>query len=149
MTGYGARRRDESGAAVIEAALVLCFVVLPVTFAAISYAYMLSFRQTLSQSATEGARAAAVAPAAADRTEVARNAVNSSMATGPGHMVCGHQNLTCTVEIDPGCGNGEPHDCIKVKLSYPYRDHSLLPSIPGFGFLLPQEIGYTAVAEIS
>lgn len=64
MVGTFRRRlaRTERGAAAVEAALVLTAVVLPVVFGIIAYGYMLSFRQTLSQAASEGARAAVGAP---------------------------------------------------------------------------------------
>jgi Flp pilus assembly protein TadG len=131
---------------------VLSVVVLPVVFATIGYAYMLSFRQTVSQSAAEGARAAAIAPATTsdpDRITAATNAVNHAMASGPGGLACGVDNLTCTVTRVPNCGDGSAHDCMQVTVSYPYRDHSLLPSVPGLGFTLPATVSYTSVAEIS
>lgn len=148
----GRERRAERGAAAVETALVLTFVVLPVVFAIISYAYMLSFRQTVSQSAAEGARAAAVAPSStstADRITAAQNAVNQAMSSTPGAMTCGTKNLTCTITKVANCGDGSSHDCMQVTVSYPYRDHSLLPSVPGLGFVLPSTISYTAVAETS
>jgi Flp pilus assembly protein TadG len=144
------RGKSERGAAAVETALTLCFVVLPVVFGAISYAYMLSFRQTLSQSAGEGARAAAVAPSVAttaQRQAAAINAVNNSMASNIGaSMTCGVDNLTCTA-VEGSCTNGSG-TCITVTVSYPYRDHSLLPSIPGLGFTLPSVINYTATAKV-
>jgi Flp pilus assembly protein TadG len=143
------RRRADAGAAAVETALTLCFVVLPLVFATIGYAYMLSFRQTVSQSAAEGARAAAVAPATADRTAAALHAVDASMATGAGGLTCGHHFLTCTVTTVPHCGDGSTRDCVRVTVEYPYRAHSLLPSIPGLGIMLPSSISYSAMAEIS
>jgi Flp pilus assembly protein TadG len=131
---------------------VLCFVVLPVVFATVGYGYMLSFRQTVSQAAAEGARAAAVAPAStslADRTTAATNAVNHALASGPGGLQCGAKHLTCTVTKVANCGDGSTHDCMKVTITYPYRDHSLLPSVPGLGFTLPSKIGSSSVAETS
>jgi Flp pilus assembly protein TadG len=133
----------------VETALTLCFVVVPVAFATISYGYMLSFRQTISQSAAEGARAAAVAPATGDRTAAAVRAVDVSMATGSGGLHCGVGHLTCAVSVVPNCGDGSSRDCIKVTVSYPYRAHALLPTVPGLGFTLPSSIGYSAMAEIS
>jgi Flp pilus assembly protein TadG len=144
--------RSERGAAAVETALTLCFVVIPLVFAAISYAYMLSFRQTISQSAAEGARAAAVAPpstSATDRQTAATDAVSAAMGTAPGGLSCGQKYLTCTATTVPNCGNGSSHDCMSVTVQYPYRDHSLLPSVPGLGFLLPSTISYSAVAEVS
>jgi Flp pilus assembly protein TadG len=141
--------RGEAGAAAVETALTLSFIVVPLVFATISYAYMLSFRQTVSQSAAEGARAAAVAPASADREAAATHAIDASMATGAEGMRCGEQHLTCTVTPVANCGDGSVRDCIQVTVEYPYRDHSLLPSVPGLGFLLPSSISYSAMAEIN
>src|SRR3954454_19039168 len=146
------RSRSERGAAVVETALCLSFVVMPVVFGTIGYAYMLNFRQAVSQSAAEGARAAAVAPSStlpADRTTAAINAVNSAMASAPGGLSCGVHNLTCTVTLVPNCANGSAHDCMRVTISYPYRDNSLMPSVPGLGVIMPQTISYTSTAEIS
>jgi hypothetical protein len=49
----------------------------------------------------------------------------------------------------PHCGDGSARDCIRVTVSYPYRDHSLIPSVPGLGILLPSRLSYSATAEIS
>jgi Flp pilus assembly protein TadG len=59
--GRASRHRAEGGAAAVEFALVAPLLLLLV-FGVISYGYMLSFRQALSQGAAEGARAAAVSP---------------------------------------------------------------------------------------
>ncbi len=151
MSAWVSRKRDERGAAVVETALCLCFVVLPLVFATMAYAYMLSFRQTVSQSAAEGARAAAVAPpgaSEAERETVARNAVSAALSTGVGGLTCSAPHVTCEVVRVDNCGDGSGNDCMRVTISYPYRDHSLLPSIPGLGFTLPSTIRYSAVAEL-
>lgn len=145
------RTRDESGAAALETALCLCFIVLPLVFATIAYAYMLSFRQTVSQSAAEGARIAAVAPSGtsdANRKQAAIEAATQSMGTGVGDLKCNVDNLTCEATVVPGCDDGSSATCVKVTISYPYRDHSLLPSIPGFGFTLPKTISYAAMVQV-
>lgn len=149
MSKWGSKGRTEGGAAVVETALCLCFVVLPLVFATIAYAYMLSFRQTVSQSAAEGARAAAVAPASADRVTAGTNGASVSLSTGVGGMTCSSPNVTCTVVTVPNCGDGSSNNCVKVTVSYPYRDHSLLPSVPGLGFVLPQTISYSAMAQVN
>ena len=77
----GRRRRTESGAAAVEFALVLPLLVVLV-LGIISYGVMLSFRQTLSQATTEGARAAGGDP---DRREEDRRrtaAVNVALLDG-------------------------------------------------------------------
>lgn len=152
MSRLGSMERNERGAAVVETALCLCFVVLPLVFATISYAYMLSFRQAVSQSAAEGARVAAVAPASAtdaQRVTAAENAVSAALATSVGGLTCTSPHVTCTAVPVTNCGDGSGNDCMKVTVSYPYREYSLLPAIPGLGFTLPSTIEYSAVAEIS
>lgn len=152
MFKWGSRERNQRGAAVVETALCLCFLVLPIVFATIGYAYMLAFRQTVSQSAAEGARAAAVAPsgtATEERQAAAYQAVDASMSTGVGGLKCGENHLTCTASLVANCGDGTSGNCMKVTVSYPYRDHSLLPTIPGLGFVLPKQLSYSAMAQVS
>jgi Flp pilus assembly protein TadG len=152
MSKWGSiKKRNESGAAVVETALCLCFVVLPLVFATIAYAYMLSFRQTVSQCAAEGARAAAVAPSSAtnqERIDVATAAVTAALSSGAGGLSCTAPHVTCVVEPVSNCGDGSGNDCMRVTVSYPYKEHSLLP-MPGLGFAMPKTITYSAVAEVS
>lgn len=148
----GLRRRDDQGAAVVETALCLCFIVLPLVFGTIAYAYMLSFRQTVSQSAAEGARIAAVAPSVTsdtDRKSAAIKAASQSMHTGLGSLNCNDGSLSCTADMVPGCGDGSTATCVKVTISYPYRSKSLLPTVPGLGFTLPKTISYAAMVQVN
>jgi Flp pilus assembly protein TadG len=149
---WGIRKRNERGAAVVETALCLCFLVLPIVFGTIGYAYMLAFRQTVSQSAAEGARAAAVAPSStsnADRISAAYAAVDAAMSTGVGGLKCGQNHLSCDATVVTNCDDGTSGNCIKVTVEYPYRDHALLPSLPGLGVLLPSKVTYSAMAQVS
>lgn len=160
MATWGTRLekvRNERGAAAVETALCICFLVVPLVLATISYAYMLSFRQSLSQAAAEGARAAAVAPAGTSVTSaetVARNAIDKafggladgltcSTATVPTELDCDFEWKTCGT--DP---SGKTLSCLTVEVSYPYRNHSLLPTVPGLGFTLPSNLSYSATAQV-
>ena len=84
----------------------------------------------------------------ADRQAAGVHAVDDSMSTGAGGLKCGQQHLTCTVQVVANCGDGSASNCVKVTVAYPYRDHSLMPSIPGFGFLLPKNISYSSMAQV-
>lgn len=151
MRVWGSDRRNDRGAAAVETALCLCFLVLPLIFGTIAYAYMLSFRQAVTQAAAEGARAGAVAPvgtADGTRTTAAVNATSGAMATGPGGLTCNSGHLVCTAPVAT-CTDGSGKKCITVTVTYPYRDHSLLPTIPGLGFMLPKDITYVSVAEVN
>lgn len=158
------RRRDESGAAAVETALCLVFIVIPIVFAIISYAYMFSFRQALSQSADEGARAAVGASTTgcpstgtsqtsfgsySSTTCAAEYYASQAVANNLSQygMTCGSNNLTCTMTLT-SCNSGA-NTCISVQVAYPYRSHSLLPTIPGFGFVLPPNLSFTSSVTVS
>lgn len=144
-------QRNEQGAAAVETAICLCFVVLPLTFAIISYAFMLSFRQSVSQAATEGARSAAVAltgTSDTDRTSRAKAAINNALTGLVGTHVCDDGKLTCPVTYGP-CPAPSTARCATVRVEYLYRANPLVPSVPMMGFILPRKVAYSAVAEVS
>lgn len=156
--GWAARRRGESGAAAVEFALVvpfLCFLL----FAIISYGYMLSFRQAISQAAAEGSRAAAVAPSALTDTEVKARAVvaiNDALGsydvtcTVAGKLMKGTAEAgSCTISLPQSCTTSTVGaQCVKVTLDYTYEDDSLLPS-PGLGIVLPEHLTYSTETQVS
>jgi Flp pilus assembly pilin Flp len=161
------RPRSETGAAAVEFAIIvpfLCFLL----FAIISYGYMLSFRQALSQAAAEGARAAAVAPASLPATPVppdpdsvetrAIAAVNEGLGSygvtcdDDGKLRHGSADAgTCEVSLPaaPCTGSQVGATCVKVTLSYTYSDDPLLPKFPGLGVVLPNTLTYSVEAEVS
>lgn len=157
MIGRGSRlrRRFEHGAAAVEFALVAPLLLF-FLFAIISYGYMLSFRQAISQGAAEGARAMAVAPQGLDDAEVAtigRNAINQAL--GSYGVACVGADLTnsgdagdCGIAISK-CPEDASRTCAIVTLDYYYNEHSLLPIFPGLGIVLPDHLRYTSVAEVS
>ena len=144
---------DDRGAAAVEAALIICFLILPLTFGMIGYGYMLSFRQAMSQAAAEGARAAAVdmrATTSEEKVTLAEELVTGAL--GSYGVSCEDGQLrrggspvpggTCVVEPAAACSNGST--CARVTVAYPYRDQSLLPSLPGLGILYPSTLSYSA-----
>jgi Flp pilus assembly protein TadG len=154
------RRRAEGGAAAVEFALVAPLLLLLV-FGVISYGYMLSFRQALSQGAAEGARAAAVSPypAAADKEQAAVDAINDALGVEAYGITCtgaaassplkkdGVSVGTCSVTT-AACDADPTKDCVTVDLDYRYRDNPLLPNFPGVGLVLPSHLAYDATARV-
>jgi Flp pilus assembly protein TadG len=144
----------------VEFALVAPLLIF-LLFAIIGYGYMLSFRQALSQSAAEGARAAAVAPpSTAQATLKARavEAVNQGLSsygvtcTSSGTLMHGSSQAgDCTIALPATSCTGSTvgAKCVKVTLSYTYDDDSLLPSFPGLGIVLPDRLTYTTEAQVS
>lgn len=145
-----ARRNDQRGAAAVEFALLLVPLLL-IVFGVISFGMMLSFRQTLSQAATEGARAAAVETDAAAREATAITAVEDALATLDASHTCGDGVLTCEIDVGP-CANDGSRDCVIVELVYIYEGEGgdpMIPSPPLIGELLPDTLTYAATARVS
>lgn len=155
MVRNAVRARNERGAAVVEFALVSTLLITLVV-GIMSYGYMLSFRQSISQGAAEGARAAAVAVSATSRVSDAEAALNEALQsygvscnTSTGQLVRAGSNVgTCSVTI-AACANNGTQNCASVALNYLYRDNALVPSMPGVGVFLPKNLSYTSVARVS
>ncbi|GAB2880605.1 hypothetical protein GCM10027026_34380 [Myroides odoratimimus subsp. xuanwuensis] len=135
----------------MEFALVVPLL-LVLLFGIIGYGYMLSFRQALSQGAAEAARAAAVAPLAAQRQGKAEAALQEALSSygvtcTAGSLRHGADGAgVCTVTLGP-CANDASQDCAHVVLDYTYADDPLLPKLPGVP--LPESLRYEAVARVS
>jgi Flp pilus assembly protein TadG len=149
--------RDARGAVTVEFVLVLPFFLFLV-FLLIGMATMFSFRQALSQAATEGARAAAVQPLTATdaaRTSDAVAAINGTLGA-QAQVSCvsgvlkrsGVSVGTCSVSAPTTCDVSKK--CVTVKLTYNYRDHQLsgtLPFVPDA--LYPSALTYESSARVA
>lgn len=140
------RRREDRGAAAVEFALIAPLLMLLV-FGIISYGYMLSFRQAISQGAAEGARAGAVWAAAyspsqdASRQAAALAGINAALAS---YGVSCTSGATCTVTIDPCQTTAR---CVNVTVTYGYAARPLTPKIPLVP--LPDTLSFTSTARVS
>lgn len=151
------RDRDERGAVLVEFALIVP-VLLALVFGIIAYGYMLSYRQGLSQAASEGARAAAILPsgvAPGERATRATAAANGALDAYGVRCVAGvltrngAANGTCSIRPSTPCPEDASRSCAVVTLTHAYRDHPLVSSFPGLGITLPRVLSYTAVVEVS
>ena len=140
------RSRDSRGAAAVEFALVAPLLMLLV-FGIISYGYMLSFRQAISQGASEGARAGAVwassysASQDPARIAAARSRVDAALSSYG--VSCSTTGVTCAVTIGP-CDGAR---CVSVTVTYPYGTRPLTPQIPLVP--LPSTLTFQAQARVS
>jgi Flp pilus assembly protein TadG len=153
------RGKRERGAAAVEFALVAPLLILLV-MGIVSYGYMLSFRQALSQGAAEGARATAVSPfpTSAERQQEGLDALNEALgsygiscdgyAAGSHLRKSGADVGSCSVTIT-ACANDATKTCVTASLRHRYEDNPLTPSFPGVGLVLPEELRYDAVARTS
>ncbi|QYJ04713.1 pilus assembly protein [Nocardioides panacisoli] len=146
-------RAEERGASAVEFALVVPLLVTMV-FGIITFGYMLSFRQAVSQAAAEGARAAAVAPATADRNARATEAINDSLSSydvvcaGGGLTHDGSPAGTCSISAPAACTTGADGECVVVTLDYLYSAEPLLPA-PLVGLILPDNLRYVTEVRVS
>jgi len=128
-----------------------------ILFGIISYGVMLSFRQSLSQAAAEGARAAAVTFVEADKKAQAASAVTEALESFG--VRCEGTSLkkdtttvgTCNIS-DPGActpAAGTGVRCVTVRLTFDYGNHSIVPTLPGVGLVVPDTLTYEAQARVS
>jgi Flp pilus assembly protein TadG len=130
----------------VEFALVAPLLMLLV-FGIISYGYMLSFRQAISQGASEGARAGAVwassYSASQDTARIAAAKARVDAALSSYGVSCTTTGVTCAVTIVP-C---EQARCVSVTVTYPYGTRPLTPKVPLVP--LPSSLTFQAQARVS
>ncbi|MEN8675470.1 TadE family protein [Nocardioides sp.] len=156
LLGLRGRRRDDDGAAAVEFALVVPFL-LVILFGIISYGVMLSFRQSLSQAATEGARAAAVTINPLEKQAEAFAAVEDALSTFD--VACDGTDMTRDGAVVGACSVSAPGacvpaastgvQCVTVTLTFDYRDNPIVPNFPLVGVIIPRELTYSAQARVS
>lgn len=141
----------------MEFALVVPVLVL-ILFGIISYGVMLSFRQSLSQAAAEGARAAAVTFVDDEKKGEAVLAVSGALdsfevtCTEGGDLVRDGSDVgDCDISEPGTCtpSAGADVQCVTVKLEYDYANGSIVPTFPGLGIILPDTLSYEAQARVS
>lgn len=144
---------NERGAAAVEFAIVAPLLVL-LLFGIISFGVMLSMRQSVSQAAAEGARAAAVTLIDADRTAEATDAIDDALSangvTCDGTVLkrAGENVGSCSVGPKIPCREDSTAECVTVTVTYTYRDDPIVPSF-GVGALMPETLSYSATARVS
>jgi Flp pilus assembly protein TadG len=138
------RRHDQRGAAVVEFAIAST-VLLVLLFGVITYGYMLSFKQGLTQAAAECARAAAVASTGQAATAAAAAVAPALSAF---NKTCSSAGMSCTYSTlasDTSCAAGT--SCIRVQITYDYKNYPLMPKFPGLGLLLPDTLKATSISQ--
>jgi Flp pilus assembly pilin Flp len=140
--------RDERGAALVEFSIVVVMLI-SLLFAMISFGYILSFKQGMTQATAEGARAAAVAPTGTAAVAAAAAAASSVSAFD---QQCNLDGLACsfgpTADCDPAAPAPRPQ-CITVEMVYDYENYPLLAPFPLISALLPDTLHSSAVAQVN
>lgn len=148
------RWHNQRGAAIVEFSLVvvLLFVLL---YGIIAYGLMLALKQSVTNAANEGARAAIGADLqrsyAASRESLDWLGSKCCRSDGPytpqvagAPLAINPQRAFCNpLAVNPG----DP-ECITVSISYDYANSPLLPPLPGLGLVFPDTIDSTGVIQL-
>ncbi|HUR17860.1 MAG TPA: TadE/TadG family type IV pilus assembly protein [Acidimicrobiales bacterium] len=129
-------RRDQSGAAAVEFALVVGLFVF-ILYGLISFGMILATKQRITNAAAEGARAAVGQTSAAAAVTAATNRV---LAAG---LPAGAYTPTYTTAT---CGSNQ---CITVTITYNLASRPVVPPAPGLGLITPSTISSSAVVQYS
>ena len=144
------RAKGEEGTALIEFSLVFALFVF-ILYALIAFGTALALKQSVTHAAAEGARAAvgvADDPGTAedDREEAAKDEVRDSLDWIGDKYSDG--DVTAVVIDCPSAPPGTT-SCMRVKITYPYKDKPIVPSAPGLGVVLPDTMTSTAVVKVN
>jgi Flp pilus assembly protein TadG len=144
---FGGDASGDAGTALVEMAFVIVLLSL-VLFGIVTFGYLLSFKQNLTQAATEAARAGAVATGSALAREDAARAAADEALSAFGQQ-CGVGGMHCNFTGDVSCPEAASGFCVSVRLQYDYAGYPLLPVMPLLGSALPDSITAAASAETS
>ena len=127
------RRGDQSGAAILEFALVIP-IFLFVLYGLITFGLILAQKQQITNAAADGARAAV---GQSDPVAAATARVEESLGA-PGDYTATYSTGVCT---------GGPGQCITVDIVYDYANHPIVPPAPGLGLVTPDTFHSSAVVQ--
>jgi Flp pilus assembly protein TadG len=141
------RLRGENGVEMLEFALVIPIFVF-VLYGLIAFGIMLSAKQTITNAAAEGARAAVGATGQQAQIDAAKARVASAMQSYGKYDAQDPSEFNATV-AKCDLNNASGPDCITVKVMYPYSSKPLVPPAPGIGLMMPDKLSSTAVVQVS
>jgi Flp pilus assembly protein TadG len=156
------RRRDEAGAELVEFAIVVVLLLMLI-FGIVSLGLSFAAKETITQSAADGARSGIVLSSIAGGESAALKTASGDLAwmgttpittfpsctglTTCSVTPCGStgSGITCTAKELAACPSSSGNSCIQVNVSYDYADHPLFPT--AFGLLEPSTIQSTATLQ--
>ena len=142
----------DRGAAVLEFAIVAVLLMMFI-YGIAAYGILLATKNNITHAAAEGARSALSVsdlPAAtldARRITQAQNTVATRLSYLGSKYQAGDTSATIGL-----CNPSDPADttkCITVTITYPWSARPIIPSAPGLGIILPNNLRSTAVVRLS
>lgn len=127
-------RRDQSGAAAVEFALVAGLFIF-ILYGLIAFGMILATKQRVTNAAAEGARAAV-----GQTTSAAAISAATARVAAAG-LTAGAYTATYT---PAACGSNQ---CITVTITYNLAAHPVVVPAPGLGLITPSTLSSTAVVQ--
>jgi Flp pilus assembly protein TadG len=157
----GRRCEGETGAALVEFAFVFGILALFLS-GIITFGLILASKQTITQAASEGARAAVTSPytesdlANPSTSRPVKEALaQAERSLGWLKRTCASDSdaMTCTAtlfkcQLDPSNPSSPMRDCISVEVLFNYKNDPVIPVMPFIDNALPQRISATAVVAL-
>ena len=137
-TGRRLRHRDEKGAALVEFALVISLFAF-ILYGLISFGMILATKQRVTSASAEAARSAVGSTTGAAAEATARTRLESILGA-PG-------SYTATYDTDACPAVPEGPKCIKVTVTWDYKNHPIVPPAPGLGIVTPDSFGSSAIVQ--
>ena len=120
-----------------------------ILFGILYFGVILSFKQAVTQSAAEGARAVAPVSGNASTALVTSTALLAANRPISGwSKTCTSSGMTCNISVAACQGNASAK-CATVTVTYDYASHPILPSLPLLDNVLPRHIHSTAVVQMN
>lgn len=133
----GRCRGDESGAALVEFAVVVGIFVF-VLYGLIAFGMVLATQQRVTNAAAEAARSTVGSPTLAVAATTATNRVAEILGAPAGRY-------TVTAVAAPACA--APAQCITVTVTWDNKNRPVVPPAPGLGLVMPDEFGSDATVQ--
>lgn len=151
----------ERGAVLVEFALVFGVLALFLS-GIITFGLILASKQTITQAASEGARAAVTEPYTEDDLADPDDSGPVRAALAQAERSLGWIDRTCAVDddamdceatlfkcqIDPSDPASPERDCLSITVRFDYASDPIIPVMPFLGGALPDTISATAVVAL-
>ncbi len=133
-------RRDESGAALVEFALVFGIFVF-LLYGLIAFGMVLATKQRITNAAAEAARATVGVADAAIAETTATNRVTKILGAPNGRYSVTPVGAPCDPLVPLGA------QCVTVTVTWDYKNHPVVPPAPGLGVVMPDSFGSVATVQ--
>lgn len=146
------RGKRDRGAALVEFAIVAVLLMMFI-YGIAAYGILLATKNNITHAAAEGARSALSVSELPAATLNARRIAQaqSTVATRLGYLGSKYQasDTAATIGLCEPSNPADTTQCITVTITYPWSARPIIPSAPGLGIVMPDNLRSTAVVRLS